>query len=83
MYSTLLIVLCLQSGVPLDDPAMPDRLEMNDGTVLIGQILQFEDDRYIIEIDGIGQIVFHPFAQVRLVLEIGCVKTELAAPPVL
>ena len=56
MYSTLLIVLCLQSGVPLDDPAMLDRLEMNDGTVLIGQILQFEDDRYIIEVDGIGKV---------------------------
>lgn len=56
MYYTLLIVLCLQSAGPLDDAAPLDRLEMSDGTVLVGQVLQFEDDRYIVEVEGIGKI---------------------------
>lgn len=60
MYCTLLVLLCLVSGDPaadpVTDPANLDRLQMNDGTILIGQLLQFENGRYVIEVEGIGRI---------------------------
>lgn len=56
MYCTLLLLLCLVSDDHLTDPVPVDRLEMTDGTVLIGQVIQLEDDQYHVEVEGIGKI---------------------------
>ena len=56
MYCTLLLLLCLGSDDLLNQPAQHDRLEMSDGTLLIGKILQLEDDQYHVAVEGIGKI---------------------------
>lgn len=56
MYCTLLLLLCLGSDDTLDKPGPQDRVELHDGTVLVGQVLQLEDDLYHVEVTGIGKI---------------------------